>query len=209
MDGFRFFGFFGTQLGFPEKFVNSKGWHISTNNFCQWCPDDGTSTCGMHHQSPIPLKRDVVIKSDPEAYMCLDDHLMEYRDSSCSFEELKQKNAFVIDRFALRIIQPVVTTSGDDLSYNIDCGDDTASWNDHRWGRIDFSNGFPDWWLLSHTDFHVPSEHTQNGKRYSGEIQMYHFYSVPPDEAGINNEVSRFPQSVFLFKPRMFYNTKV
>lgn len=41
--------------------------------------------------------------------------------------------------------------------------------------------GFSDWWYLSHTDIHVPSEHTQEGKRYDAEIQMYHFYSVDHD----------------------------
>jgi hypothetical protein len=57
--------------------------------------------------------------------------------------------------------------------------------------RIDFSKGFSQWWHLSHTDFHVPSEHTQEGKRYAGEIQMYHWYSVSAAVAGIHNEVSR------------------
>lgn len=46
-----------------------------------------------------------------------------------------------------------------------------------------------DWWYLSHIDFHVPSEHTQEGKRYDAEIQMYHFYSVSDEQAGIGNEV--------------------
>jgi hypothetical protein len=38
----------------------------------------------------------------------------------------------------------------------------------------------------------VPSEHTQEGKRYDGELQMYHFYSVSGEEAGVNNEVRIF-----------------
>lgn len=116
--------------------------------------------------------------------MCADGHWMAYFDSSCSFNELKNKDAFIIDRFALRIIQPIIDTNNDG-SYTIDCRGN----NNAQWGRIDFANGFPDWWLLSHIDFHVPSEHTQEGKRYSGEIQMYHFYSVPAKEAGVNNEV--------------------
>jgi hypothetical protein len=60
---------------------------------------------------------------------------------------------------------------------------------DASWGRIDFSKGFSQWWYLSHIDFHVPSEHMQEGKRYDGEMQMYHFYSVSGEEAGVNNEV--------------------
>jgi hypothetical protein len=149
----------------------------------------------MHHQSPIGLKRSVADPNELDAYMCTDDHWMAYFDSSCSFDELKEKDAFVIDRFALRIIQPIVNTNSDDLSYTINCRGTSSSsssnqaQNERRWGRMDFANGFPDWWLLSHMDFHVPSEHTQEGKRYSGEIQMYHFYSVPPSEAGVNNEV--------------------
>lgn len=46
-----------------------------------------------------------------------------------------------------------------------------------------------EWWHLSHIDVHVPSEHTQEGKRYDGELQMYHFYSVSGEVAGVNNEV--------------------
>lgn len=51
-------------------------------------------------------------------------------------------------------------------------------------------------WHLSHLDIHVPSEHTQEGKRYSGELQLYHFYSVPGEEAGVDNEMGAV--SIFL-----------
>jgi hypothetical protein len=91
--------------------------------------------------------------------------------------------SFKIDRHALRIIQPV--QEQDDGSFTVDCPSDDGRY----WGRIDFSRGFSAWWFLSHIDIHVPSEHTQEGKRYDAEIQMYHFYSITGEEAGIDNEV--------------------
>lgn len=48
-----------------------------------------------------------------------------------------------------------------------------------RFGRIDYSKGFSDWWYLSHIDVRIPSEHTQEGRRYDAEIQLAHFYSIP------------------------------
>lgn len=41
----------------------------------------------------------------------------------------------------------------------------------------------------SHIDVHVPSEHTQDGRRYDAEIQMKHFYSATAEEAGVENEM--------------------
>lgn len=35
----------------------------------------------------------------------------------------------------------------------------------------------------------LPSEHTQEGKRYDVEMQMYHFYSVTAEEAGVPNQM--------------------
>jgi len=98
-------------------------------------------------------------------------------------EELKNYDSFVVDRHALRIIQPITQTANG--TYVNACRD-----NGRRWGRIDFSKGFSHWWHLSHIDFHVPSEHTQEGKRYDGELQMYHFYSKDGDEVGVHNEMS-------------------
>lgn len=112
---------------------------------------------------------------------------MEYYDSSCSLEQLQEKNAFVIDRHALRIVQPMI--ENDDGTFRLDCKNKNGK---SVFGRIDFSKGFSDWWHLSHVDFHVPSEHTQEGKRYDGEIQMYHFYSVSGEDAGVNNEVRSY-----------------
>jgi len=96
----------------------------------------------------------------------------------------------------LKIVQPIQEMGND--TYRIACSNEGR-----RWGRIDFSKGFSHWWHLSHIDFHVPSEHTQEGKRYSGELQMHHFYSVSGEEAGVNNEVCNHfvVVSVFLSKP--------
>lgn len=108
---------------------------------------------------------------------------MQYRDSSCSYDTLREQRSFKIDRHALRIVQP--TKLKENGRFTVDC----PSENGRYWGRIDFSRGFSAWWFLSHIDVHVPSEHTQEGKRYDGEIQMYHFYSKTGEEAGIDNEV--------------------
>lgn len=96
---------------------------------------------------------------------------------------LREKRAFKIDRHALRIVQPTKRKS--DGGFTVDCPSELGRY----WGRIDFSRGFSAWWFLSHIDVHVPSEHTQEGKRYDGEIQMYHFYSKTGEDAGIDNEV--------------------
>jgi Eukaryotic-type carbonic anhydrase len=183
--------YFVWQVGFPDKFPNSQGWQINSTNHCQWCPaGSALDTCGMHHQSPINLERNRAIEEHPKALACVDGHAMAYYDSSCSWNELKQKNAFVIDRHALRIKQPLQNATNS--LAEIACEEQVSVRSRPRqFGRMDFPEGFPDWWLLSHMDFHVPSEHTQDGKRYSGEIQMYHFYSVPSETYGIHNEVSR------------------
>jgi hypothetical protein len=120
---------------------------------------------------------------------CIDKHWMKYHDSACSYDQLVEKNAIFVDRHALRIVQPIVldTSITVNTTYRLGCRSTDASW-----GRIDFSKGYSQWWYLSHIDFHVPSEHLQEGKRYDGELQMYHFYSVSGEEAGVNNEVSRF-----------------
>jgi Eukaryotic-type carbonic anhydrase len=109
---------------------------------------------------------------------------MKFHDSTCTFDNLREKRSFRIDRHALRIIQPIVYN--ENLGqYRLDCKSDQG----RKFGRIDFSRGFQQWWFLSHTDIHLPSEHTQGGKRYDAELQMYHFYSVPAEQAGIHNEV--------------------
>jgi hypothetical protein len=97
-------------------------------------------------------------------------------------EELMEQDQFTIERHGLRIGQPI--TVFDDLVNDTDGVADGVKLEcriegrGSRFGRIDFSKGFSDWWYLSHTDLHVPSEHTQEGKRYDAEIQMYHFYSI-------------------------------
>ena len=112
-------------------------------------------------------------------------HWMKYEDSTCSVEELIEKNQFTIERHGLRIGQPITVyddmvndTDGVFDGIKLECRTEGIG---SKFGRIDFSKGFSDWWYLSHTDLHVPSEHTQEGKRYDAEIQMYHFYSIDYD----------------------------
>jgi hypothetical protein len=108
---------------------------------------------------------------------------MKYRDSTCTVDLLKKLNAFVIERHALKIVQPIEPLGND--QYRLACKSDQG----RRFGRIDFSRGYSQWWMLSHMDLHVPSEHTQEGKRYDGEIHLYHWYSADAETAGIHNEV--------------------
>jgi len=48
--------------------------------------------------------------------------------------------------------------------------------NDVRCRRpqIDFPDGYPNWWTAALMEFHVRSEHTIDGRRYDGEMIMYH-----------------------------------
>jgi carbonic anhydrase len=124
---------------------------------------------------------------------CIDRHWMKYEDSTCSWSMLDAKKAFIIERHGLKMIQPIDYGNGGDENMRLDCDDTDKG---RLFGRIDFSKGFHEWWFLSHIDFKVPSEHTQEGKRYSAEVQMAHFYSVTGEEAGVDNEMATV--SIFL-----------
>jgi len=141
--------------------------------------------CGRsHHQSPINLERNRALVDDPQHNFCIDVHWMSYFDSTCEFEELVRQGAFSIERHALKVVQPVQEIEPD--VYRSGCRNELG----RRFGKIDFSKGFSHWWHLSHIDFHVPSEHTQEGHRYAGELQMYHFYSVSGEFAGVDNQMA-------------------
>lgn len=106
----------------------------------------------------------------------------------CTLDQLEDADAFTIERHALRIAQPISVydnfeddKDGVQDGVRLNCRIDGKG---SRFGRIDYSKGFSHWWHLSHIDIHTPSEHTQDGKRYDGEIQLQHFYSITADEAG-------------------------
>jgi hypothetical protein len=171
------------QAGWPDEYLLSVEWNIANNgNTCKWCPK-GQGKCGStHHESPIDLRREIGIEGDKNANECIDIHWMKYEDSSCTWEQLVDKKAFSIERHALKVTQPLEITPE---VTRLDCPADGG----RKFGRIDFSKGFSAWWFLSHIDFKVPSEHTQDGKRYSAEVQMAHFYSLGASEAGVENQV--------------------
>lgn len=112
--------------------------------------------------------------------MCEDLHWMEFHDGSCSFDNLVQKDTFSIERHALRSGQPITRNAQGE--YVLDCPGG-------RWAQLDYARGFPQWWLLSHWDLKLPSEHVQNGKRYDGEIQLHQFYQIPPRPGVVTNEM--------------------
>eukprot|EP00532_Pseudo-nitzschia_australis_P005419 CAMPEP_0168185640 /NCGR_PEP_ID=MMETSP0139_2-20121125/13962_1 /TAXON_ID=44445 /ORGANISM="Pseudo-nitzschia australis, Strain 10249 10 AB" /LENGTH=575 /DNA_ID=CAMNT_0008107505 /DNA_START=218 /DNA_END=1942 /DNA_ORIENTATION=- len=183
-------------LAYRDKWETGRHWDIE-KNYCRWCPEDNPDQCGeKHHQSPIDLKRATGFEPFTHEFAneCIDIHWMKYEDSFCSMEELIEADAFSIERHALRISQPIAVY--DNLYEDLDGLLDGVRLlcrrvgNGSRFGRIDFSKGFSQWWHLSHTDIHTPSEHTQDGVRYDAEIQLHHFYSVTAEEAGINNELA-------------------
>mmetsp|Transcript_18166 Transcript_18166/g.41859 ORF Transcript_18166/g.41859 Transcript_18166/m.41859 type:complete len:590 (-) Transcript_18166:1488-3257(-) len=195
-------------VGYRDKWTTGREWGIQ-KNYCKWCPEGENNNCGRHHQSPVNLQRAVGLDFDwsSEFYSeianeCIDLHWMKYEDSYCTLDQLEEADAFTIERHALRITQPISVF--DDFREDKDGVPDGVKLNcriegrGSRFGRIDYSKGFSQWWHLSHIDIHTPSEHTQDGIRYDGEIQLQHFYSVPARETGtnVNNEMGTV--SVFL-----------
>jgi hypothetical protein len=141
------------QMGWADKVPNSQGWEIGETNHCFWCPDG--KTCGSHHSSPIDLDRSLNVVGSSKYNECIDGHWMQYFDSSCAFDELRDLNAFTIERWGLTIKQPMSLDDKEEGTnlYTIACSQQPGT--GRRWGRIDFPKGFSQWWLLSHIDFHV------------------------------------------------------
>lgn len=108
---------------------------------------------------------------------------MAYFDSTCTWDDLVAQNAFSIERYALKVVQPLEDMGNH--TYRVACTNQKL----RRFGRIDFSHGFDHWWYLSHMDVHVPSEHQQEGRIYDGELHLFHFYSVSGTVAGVDNQV--------------------
>lgn len=192
-------------LGYRDKWHAGQSWQMD-RNYCRWCPSTLADTaCGRHHMSPINLQRNRGLgywnkteenngnpgpDAHPEAEECIDEHWMKYEDSSCDLKQLLDANAFTIERHALRITQPITILDHKTNELRIDC--EFPNGRGRKFGRIDFSRGFSQWWFLSHIDIHTPSEHTQEGKRYDAELQMHHFYSVRMEK----NEIATV--SIFL-----------
>lgn len=154
------------------------------NNNCKWCPAGGD--CGQTRQSPINLERNRGLTDDPMFKECPDWHRMKFFDGSCTWDDLVDnenalhRNNFLIRRHALQILQPV-DENGDLQCFN-------KSVYGEGYPRLDYSKGFPNWWFLAHTEISVPSQHTQEGKRYDAEVSMAHFYEtdLPKNEVRLN-----------------------
>lgn len=78
---------------------------------------------------------------------------MHFQKGNCDFADLR----FEILPHTLRVHQPSVC---------------------HDLPNIDFSWGFPNPWILTHTDVIVPSLHRHEGRQFDGEIVMSHVYST-------------------------------
>ena len=46
----------GECPGWPDGWELGIGWELDTNK-CEWCPENGQHSCGLHRQSPIDLYR--------------------------------------------------------------------------------------------------------------------------------------------------------
>eukprot|EP00934_Nitzschia_sp_Nitz4_P001123 Nitzschia sp. Nitz4//scaffold115_size69933//25168//26921//NITZ4_005999-RA/size69933-processed-gene-0.56-mRNA-1//1//CDS//3329533490//1123//frame0 len=185
-------------VGYTDVWHQGQEWQVE-DNYCRWCPADKEGSCGRHHMSPINLERNRGLgywgttdenNGDPGegahelANECIDKHWMKYEDAWCPLDQMVEGGAFTIERHALRISQPIISYSNDDVG--IDC---IIQGKGRRFGRIDYSKGFSQWWYLSHIDIHTPSEHTQDGKRYDAELQLHHWYSVGYSESNVHNEL--------------------
>ena len=101
--------------------------------------------------------------------------LQAYNDGTCNWHDITKNgysihsNNFKIQRHSLQILQPI-NENGE-----LQCDDVKRG---AEFPRLDYSKGFPDFWYLSHTEVTVPSEHTQEGKRYGAEVHLSHFYSI-------------------------------
>jgi len=186
-------------IAYIDKWHEGEGWRIE-RNYCRSCPEDSPGSCGRHRNSPINLQRNRGLgywgkteenngspgaNADPLAKECIDVHWMKYEDAFCPLDQMIEKDAFTIERHALRVNMPIIVDDSDTVE--MDC---IIQGKGRRFGRIDFSKGFSQWWFLSHIDIHATSEHTQEGKRYDAELQMHHFYSVPSSVSGVDNEVA-------------------
>lgn len=60
-----------------------------------------------------------------------------------TFDLLREKRAFRIDRHALKIVQPIKIDEITGL-FRLDCKNDVG----RRWGKIDFSRGFSAWYVV-------------------------------------------------------------
>lgn len=86
----------------------------------------------------------------------------------------------LVERHALRIAQPVEKV-GDE--YQLNC---LTEGRGRIFSRLDMSGGFSQWWWLNGIEIKLPSEHTQNGKRYAAEAHLGHVYSANRND-GTNN----------------------
>ncbi|GKY98443.1 hypothetical protein MPSEU_000801800 [Mayamaea pseudoterrestris] len=161
--------------GYPDKYLQGKGFSVGGSSNCLWCPENGPQNCGLHRQSPINLERNRGLVGDPMEKECPDWHFMHAQEGSCVWEDLLDQ--FEIERHALKLKIPVQDDG------EIDCVDTDGL---RRFPRTDYSKGFPDWWWMDHTSIQVPSQHTQEGKRYDAEVQLNQFYEIehPKNQLG-------------------------
>lgn len=175
----QIFIFLHQQTGFPNHYPHSFGFDVDDDgNQCEWCPEDGDERCGTHRQSPIDLRRDRGELGGTNEKECPDWHWMQYRDDSCSWDDMKDQ--FTIERHALQIHIPQLSNG------EIDCYEQDKG---RRYPRLDYSKGFPDWWWMQRIDIMVPSQHSQQGVLYEAEVNLAHFYELAHDKNDVSSQV--------------------
>jgi hypothetical protein len=84
--------------GYPYKWHEGIEWGIQ-DNYCRWCPDDGTNSCGRHHQSPINLLREVGLNfTNPNSVECIG-----------TFHNKKKNTMFFVPLFFRSSLQPLLS----------------------------------------------------------------------------------------------------
>ena len=79
-------------IAYTDIWLEGQDWDIR-DNYCRWCPENDSGSCGRHHQSPINLLRVYGLGywnkteenngnpgagADPLARECIDQHWMKY-----------------------------------------------------------------------------------------------------------------------------------
>lgn len=169
------------QPGWPTNWKDMNPFipYNGTQNMCMDCSPSGGRTekkCRSHEQSPIHLVHNATTRE------CIDRHLMRIYVGECKLDNMN----FQILPHVLRVYQPQEPCPG------------------RRNPSIDFSQGYPNPWMLSFTDISVPSQHKIDGRQYDAEVVLSHTYSVPQNTDRLVSQLCirmRFLLSRWLLQP--------
>jgi len=176
--------------GWPNKWEFARGWSLKgQGNQCRRC-DVNAGNCGEHQQGPVDLWRRTGLNPNITANNryreCEDVHWMKYDGGSCNWEDMtdnrvsEYRNNFHIRAHALQLLQPTKDA-------RLKCPNGLGG----SFPKLDFSWGFPEWWQQSFMEIKTPSEFTQDGMRYDGQINYQMFYQLPYADQGVTGPRKR------------------